>query len=115
MGAFNWIEFQGRCPSCATNTTIRAQTHVASDYGGDATGRFHDRTYRLGETMAWWPREDQRFDRWREVYEDAIEACYSNCSACNAELCAVIRFQDRSPIEVRALTTEENWPPSFPR
>ena len=55
MAALNWISLEGTCPKCRSVATIRCQTHVAADYGGDATGRFHGRTYHLSERMAWWP------------------------------------------------------------
>jgi len=40
MGAFNWILIEARCPSCHRVSSLKAQTHVASDYDGDETGRF---------------------------------------------------------------------------
>ena len=100
MAAFNWIDIETRCPVCGNNSLLRCQTHVASDYAGDASGRFHGREYRLGQTMAWWPRTDKRFDSWRaqrrrvghvepEVDE---EACYATCKLCNAPLYVIVRF-----------------------
>src|SRR5690606_35681892 len=89
MSAYNWIIFEGHCPVCNTEGTIRAQTHVASSYDGDASGRFHELEYRIGQAMRWWDRDDPRFEDWpadREFSKpDANagreeEACYATCS-----------------------------------
>jgi hypothetical protein len=61
MGAYNWILVDAECPSCASFSRIRCQTHVASDYGGIG-GRFFDREYSLGQEMVWWPRDHARWD-----------------------------------------------------
>ena len=53
MSTYNWIEFEDSCPSYRKKVTIRCQTHFCSDYDGDASGRFRDRTYKLGDKMAW--------------------------------------------------------------
>ena len=90
---------EATCPACAKDVELRVQTHVASSYSGDASGRFFDRDYRLGQPMAWWPVGDARRAEWREteraVFDDASsaeEACYASCSACDAELCVVARW-----------------------
>ena len=53
MAAFNYLVLEVNCPACGQLTTLRAQTHMASDYDGDERGRFMNREYRLGERM-WW-------------------------------------------------------------
>jgi predicted RNA-binding Zn-ribbon protein involved in translation (DUF1610 family) len=120
MAAFNWILFDGACPECGSVTPIRCQTHVASDYDGDAGGRFHDRTYRFGERMAWWPESDSRYIRWSEDCVSlpdgsSSEACYSDCTSCGAELCAVLRFEALVPRELLALRLEADWPSDYPK
>lgn len=124
MSAYNWIIVEGRCPACKTKTTIRAQTHVASSYDGDASGRFHESEYQIGETMRWWDRDDSRFEKWpadRELSQPEVksgreeEACYATCSNCNASLCVVLRFHENVPEALVSISTEENWPDSFPR
>lgn len=118
MGAFNWIDFEAKCPNCHQIARICAQTHIASDYGGDRTGIFHGRHYRLGDKMAWWP-EPQPFHDWREEWkgdsddlplDQAIEACCADCQNCRAEICAVIRFENLRPVEVTQISLESDWP-----
>lgn len=45
MGAINDIVFEGVCPACGAQGELRAQAHI----GGDKTGRFCHRVYRLDE------------------------------------------------------------------
>jgi hypothetical protein len=83
------------------------------------SGRFHDRIYRLGETMAWWPRTDARYSTWvsdrahTATDEHAAEACYTECSQCKAKLYAVIEFDSLRPMRVRAIGLEEDWPEGY--
>lgn len=121
MAAFNWINVEALCPACGNVVRLRCQTHVASDYGGDTTGRFHDRDYELGQAMAWWPRDDKRFELWRagrwrsEDRESAFdaEACYATCSICDASLYVVLRFHENVPEQVVAVGKEEDWPDEY--
>jgi hypothetical protein len=121
VAAFNWIAFEGECPACGRLGPIRCQTHVASDYGGDRTGRFHDRLYRLGEPMAWWPRDHAAYARWREASEpgqpadQALEACYAACAACGADLYVVLRFEEIAAVEVVEFGLEAGWPSGYRR
>jgi predicted RNA-binding Zn-ribbon protein involved in translation (DUF1610 family) len=96
MAAYNWVVVDETCPACGKRSRLRCQTHVASDYSGDASGRFHDREYHLGQRMAWWPREHIGFERWRadrwhrdRNSVDAAfdeEACHATCPVCDADL-----------------------------
>ena len=121
MAAFNWIIIDGRCPRCGVSGRIRCQTHVASDYGGDARGRFQDREYRLGEELWWWPSGHPRFDAWRidGRLEPALdgsveEACYSRCASCGAELVVVLRFANlRAERVVGPVREEADWPEGY--
>jgi hypothetical protein len=120
MSAYNWIEIEGRCPSCGKDTEIKCQTHFCSDYDGDNTSRFHDRTYKLGHMMAWWPSTFPRYSEWiqsnsnnKDRYLARSECCYSECLNCGAELFVVIRFNDCSPVEVLSLGLEVNWPEGY--
>src|SRR5262245_9113906 len=123
MGAFNWVIVQAKCPACGETTSVRCQTHVASDYDGDQRGRFHDQEYRLGERMRWWNEEDPRYAQWRidgtmaalraPDYDE--EACYSTCSSCSGNLCAVIRFSGPVPERLVKLVREEDWPSDYRR
>jgi hypothetical protein len=118
MAAYNWIEFYGQCPSCATDSQIRAQVHIAASYNGDASGRFHNRVFGLGDPMAWWPTHDTRFGTWSANAHPGHlphvrEACYSNCLTCTAELCVVLVF---SPIQARSVIgiwPEADWPNGY--
>ncbi len=108
MAAFNWILIDAACPACARSALVRCQTHVASSYDGDASRRFHDREYRLGQRMAWSQPGDPRHDEWRQEYgaADSLaeEPCYSDCTACGAELLVVIRFRDLVPAETLSIS-----------
>lgn len=124
MGSFNWIIVENSCPNCYTETLIRCQTHVASDFDGDDTGRFCGREYQLGDLMSWWPRQHKKFDCWRNnssriggivdsEYDE--EACYAKCQSCTAELCVVIRFHENRPTVVLEVRKEEDWPEQYYR
>ena len=121
MAAFNWIEVLVRCPVCGRVESVRCQTHVASDYDGDETGRFHDRTYSLGQKMAWWARTSARFRQWRvdgkvdgpNEAEWDEEACHATCTGCGAELYVVIRFHENLPEKVIAIGPATAWPSGY--
>jgi hypothetical protein len=121
MAAYNWILVNIRCAGCGRENVVRCQTHVASDYAGDSSGRFHDREYVLGESMAWWPRADERFGSWkggRWIHTDPSssmdqEACYATCSLCGTDLYVIIRFEEHTPVDVIAIGREEEWPDGY--
>jgi hypothetical protein len=121
MAAYNYVTFEGTCPSCGRGATIRAQVHVASSFDGDDSGRYAHREYQLGERMAWWPPSDRRFSAWSEYGQpgqppgEALEACYSECRRCRADVFAVIRFRDLVPTEVLAVGAEAEWPQGYLR
>ena len=120
MGAYNWITVEAPCPVCGRVTILRAQTHIASSYSGDASGRFHDRTYGLGERVAWFTPPDERSCRWSECADPGHlplvhEACYSECSDCRADLCVVLAFENASPADVVAVSAECDWPTGYLR
>ena len=122
MAAYNWIHFEATCPSCHQGARVRCQTHIASDYGGDETGRFFDREYQLGDKMAWWPEGHKHFRDWREEWSgdgrnlppnQAIEACYADCERCTTNLCAVILFENLRPVQITHLTLAADWPEGY--
>lgn len=122
MSAFNEIVFQARCPACSADTTVRAQTYVASSFDGDERGRFCGHDYRLGSRMLWWPTGHKDYDAWRSAdttvsdpqdRQVVSEACYATCTRCNAELVAVVRFRMIVPIAVDYLASVTQWPPGF--
>lgn len=55
MAAFNHIVLDAECPNCHQPASLEAQTHMASDYDGDASGRFMNQRYPLGVRMKWFP------------------------------------------------------------
>jgi len=120
MAAFNWIWIEGTCPSCRQTATLRCQTHVASSYGGSSV-RFMNFDYRLGETMRWWRKTDPEYPAWRhegrirgELAPDcAEEACYSECTRCEARLCVVLGFRDVTPVAVLGIHVESDWPSDY--
>lgn len=115
MGLFNNICVQERCPVCGVVASIVAQTHFATH------PMYCLEDYRLGDTMAWWPREDQRFRGWREdsiviAVDDNVsrEACYSRCENCDAQVCVVIEFHGFVPTSVLLVARKEDWPDGYP-
>lgn len=118
MAAFNWIETEMTCPACHEHATIRCQTHIASDFGGDETGRFCHRVFKIGDRMPWYPEGHPEYDTWcfegdPWTVEDAREACYSTCQKCQEDLFAVIQFSNFTPIKLLDVGLEENWPKEY--
>lgn len=114
MGAFNYVRFVDHCPGCGVSTEIVAQTHMASDYFGDKSGAFSNRTYQLEEKMAWYAPTEPEFEDWIAwPNPDAAtisETCYAHCQAKNHELYANIEFENVTPIAV----TEVGWQSDMP-
>jgi hypothetical protein len=122
MGAFNYVVFEAVCPCCKRSSSIEAQCHVASSYGGDVSGRFHGRYYVLNSQMAWWKPDQGGYDEWKDepglIVEDnqqVVEGCYARCSLCQAQLFAAIRFRDCRPIEMVEIGPGTAWPEWLPR
>jgi hypothetical protein len=123
MSAYNWIEIFNDCPNCRLRTTIKCQTHYFSDYDGDDSGRFHDRTYKLGQKMPWWNELNQRYFSFLEGPRDFEknqdgyfrECCYSTCLSCGAELYVVIEFKSSTPERVIDIGLESDWPQAYPK
>jgi hypothetical protein len=138
VSAYNFVLVCVCCPACGKEAPLLCQTHVASSFDGDETGRFCDRSYNLYERMVWWPREDPRFEDWPraehselrdprlldaigppeppdDAYE-AAEACYARCELCGCdELFAVIAFRNVAAVAVLAAGWETDWPRGYPR
>lgn len=115
MAAYNTILVDAECPRCLAHGLIEAQTHIASSFDGDATGRFCLREYRAGQRMAWWPEGDPRFEEWAtnaDPRRPAIvtEACYATCRHCGAELYAVVEFDALVVKAVLDLGLDRDWP-----
>ncbi len=127
MSAFNWIIVNAGCLSKGSFGRLRCQTHVASSYDGDQSGRFHDREYNLGEKMAWWPEDHPEYPNWKEgdnrknfkldANENnvAIECCYAQNESGEYTYYVVIKFQNLIPIEVLEIGEEAGWPKSYMR
>ena len=120
MSAFNWIEASCICPACKSLAILRAQTHIAASYQGNEQGRFSGKTYRLNESLAWWPPADPRYPSWQEDCDLAHrplieEACYAECLSCHAELCAVLEFKDLRAVRVVQASVASEWPIGYLR
>src|SRR5882672_2539214 len=107
MSAFNDLQFEGVCPACGVNCGLAAQFHCASSFDGDDTGLFCHRSYRVGEDIAWWPRQHAEYDSWIDeatvalLYDDAVrQCCHTTCVTCLSDLYAVLEF---IPVKVRAV------------
>jgi len=115
VAAYNTILLDAECPRCHERGAIEAQTHIASSFDGDATGRFCQRVYRVGQRMAWWPEDDLRFEAWAENADPSrpdvvTEACYATCRHCGSELYAVVEFDALAVKAVPDLGLERDWP-----
>lgn len=122
MSAYNWIIVSAHCPACGKEVDIRCQTHVASSYGGDTTGRFFDEEYRLGDPMRWWPRGHKKYEEWRvdgRKTNESLprktdsECCYASCPACKAELFVIIEFDGPRPTKLMKVGLEKDWPEDY--
>jgi hypothetical protein len=116
MGAFNTVTFEGCCPACGNISKITAQTHVAAD------AMYNDVDYRLGETMEWYEKSDPEYGRWLDDADGRVvpsgntaQACYADCNACGAQICAVIEFEEIRPLRCLQLATKKDWVDGFPR
>jgi hypothetical protein len=94
---------------------MRFQTHIASDnIEGDMGGRFAERTYRVGETMAWFDANDADYSLWKTwgemVQGPVYEYCFGMCLSCSADLYARIEFADIRVVGVTEIGLEGDWP-----
>jgi hypothetical protein len=113
MSAYNWVEIERICPSCNVKSCIKCQTHFYSDYNSDESGRFHERNYKIGETMAWWSSSNPKHSEWRDsnygqedkYYEDS-ECCFSECLNCGGKLFVILYFKACSLSEVLGIGLE---------
>lgn len=114
MAAFNYIKAQMSCPNCRRSVKMKFQTHIASDFDGDATGRFMERDYHLGDEMAWFDRSHDDFDCWMTwgapTQGPVYEYCHATCDACGSELYGRVQFDDLRPTQVSEVGLAEDWP-----
>lgn len=127
MGAYNWIEIEAECPVCKQTGLLRAQTHVASDFDGDARGRFCHRVFSVGDRMFWWDERDPKYKDWKrsnwsdyktmlkEYDRDAsTECCHTTCTVCGSrDLFAIVHFQSLVVSKVLAVGLDSNRPEYF--
>lgn len=115
MAAFNYIEFNYMCPNCFSHSKMKAQTHIASDYEGDETGRFMERTYQLGEKMAWYDVYSEEYIDWmtwgKPINNQPVtEYCHTSCMSCQRDLYSLIEFQDITPVKIIEIGLKEKSP-----
>ena len=109
MAAINYIVVTENCPSCNISSSFRFQTHIASDYYDcDHNGPFMNRSYCLGEKMAWLPPDDVDFDcwaTWGELKANNVvsEECLGVCSKCKSRVQAEIKFKSLTPVSCKNL------------
>jgi len=122
MGAVNTIKIIHVCPLCKRENDLLCQTHMASSFDGDDTGRFCHTTYSLGQPMRWWNKNNPLYTTWKDgnLLEKIrlpdtqdMECCYSVCSACEQELYVVILFEDAIPKTVIESEAISHWPLRF--
>ena len=121
MGAYNWIITGDICPACFQPVELEVQTHVASSYDGDETGRFFDGRYRLGERMRWWPPRHKQYPQWRvngkmegpSEGEEDWECCCATCPLCKAELIVLLRFEGTRSEGVEQIGLASDWPDGY--
>ena len=85
---------------------MRAQTHIASDYEGDAVDRFMNHEYKIGERMRWFDRDHPDYASWKTWGGEGstvVEECHAVCGSCGTALQVAIEFTDVSPARVLAI------------
>jgi len=110
MAAFNYILFEATCPSCGQRATIRAQTHIASDYDGDERGRFMNHEYRVGEAMWWFMPTHPDYETWKTWGGEGSrvsEECFATCTHCSARSRVTIDFEDTVVLGVSELSLND--------
>jgi hypothetical protein len=122
MAAFNWIEFEEKCPVCLVMTCIRAQSHIAASFEGDNHGRFCQQTYRVGEKMRWLGDGNNNYNKWMTTgagvvrQEGAVfECCYANCIANGDRLYAVVKVENLIIGKIVEMGPEDDWPVLYPK
>ena len=120
MTAYNSIIIRSRCPSCGKQSEIKCQTHIASSFDGDESGRFCNRIYHIGEKLAWWSKGSKKYDEWRikgkKDFDNStidFECCYASCLSCNAQLYVILEFKDATPTKVVGVGVELDWPQEY--
>jgi hypothetical protein len=121
MGAYNWLRFSDVCPDCGERTAIVAQLKYASSYSGDDKGRYHDRSYKVGDKLAWFDLQDSRYkdpNHSGVVDQDdpgrILECTYADCDSCRAKLFAIVAISEFRVVEVIRIGLEKDEPRGFP-
>ena len=86
---------------------------MASDYDGDASGRFMNQRYPLGARMKWFPPDHPDYDTWNtwgDGKDEAKETCYARCPLCHHLLAVVIHFRDVTPVSIGEIAPAEPAP-----
>ena len=111
MAAFNELVATAKCPACGATCVLRFQVHLWASFGGDETGRFHRRTYELGQPFRWWAEADRRYSESHEAIDwappgagaDLAERCYGKCECCATELLGTVSFRSQTATMVSAV------------
>ncbi len=121
MSAYNWIKFNNVCPACNESSELKSQTHVASDFGGK-NARFCHKEYEIGDKMDWWPNQHPDYKDWKEgnlikaentTDNGTVECCYTECLNCNAELYAIVQFEELIISHVKEVGLESKYPNAY--
>jgi hypothetical protein len=117
MSAFNTIVILSQCPACGQVANVKCQTHVASLYAENLSGIIEPREYALGESLVAKAVHSRRVAEWllNVRGEQFSECCYADCEMCHAALFAVIDFSELTPVAVRRVGLEAQWPVEFPK
>ena len=90
MGLYNYLIIEDACPKCLMRSRMTFQIYVASSFAGDDAGSFWERTYTIGDTLAWFPRGDKRFPQWSRGLDmrdrSVVDFCYGECPSCGVYL-----------------------------
>jgi hypothetical protein len=114
MGAYNNLMLTDRYPRCGMVAELTLQLHAAASFESDDNGRFHDRSYRLGDQLEWWPESDPRFDSWHEdpavsdrgdgTFEEAV---FGDCSICNMAVVGATVYRGLRIQAVRSIVADQ--------
>lgn len=100
--AYNYLVIDAAtCPACKEVSRMVFQLHLGASFRGDKSSRFCMLTYRVGDTLKWWPLEDLQAEDWKDITGIKVdldsgrceEVCSGACERCREGLVARVRVE----------------------
>lgn len=113
VGPHNWIESAYLCPYCKAEKNLKIRTQMVSSYEGDSGGAFCEGNFRLGEQMPWFETEEPWMESAYLSDDDVtyfLECCSTWCNDCKKEFFTIVKFVDKTPVEIIESGSLEEWP-----